>query len=217
MILLGNEGYDTITGSGGKDWIEGNVGNDDLKGGFGFDTLIGGDGADALNGGRGGDILFGGNIDGATLDTTQLATLRDGGALETILGGAATDTVTLKDDENADRLIGADGNDTLFLGANDIGFGGEDNDTFAVLANQSGDAATEFALIADYVAADDTIAVVVQDGTTPVVAVTADGDDAIVTIGEAVLARVTGAGATLTAADVTIISSPTVAVLDPNT
>ena len=113
--------------------------------------------------------------------------------------------------------VGGDRNDTLFLGAGDIGAGEEGNDTFAILAAQATNPTQDFALIRDYSSTDDAIAVVVQDGSTPIIIVTADGTDSIISIGETVLAHVTGAGSTLTAADVTIISSPTVGVLDPNT
>ena len=216
-IVVGGQDDDTLTGSGGKDWVEGSQGDDSVSGWFGFDTLIGGEGEDTLRGGNGGDLLFGGIIEGTPTDPQLLSQLRDGSSLAQIINAGADSSVTLVDDGDADILSGGDRNDTLFLGAGDIGAGDEGNDTFAILAAQATNPTQDFALIRDYSSTDDAIAVVVQDGSTPIITVTADSTDSIISIGETVLAHVTGAGSTLTAADVTIISSPTVGVLDPNT
>jgi Ca2+-binding RTX toxin-like protein len=216
-LVLGGAGSDILTGSGGKDWVEGEEGDDSLSGGFGFDTLIGGEGNDNLRGENGGDVLFGGTVEGTPLDTAQLVQLRDGASLADVLGTNATANVVLLDDGNADDLSGGNSDDTLYLGAGDAGAGDAGADTFAILADQATNQAQDFALIKDYTSTEDAIAVVVQDGTTPVISVTADGNDSIISIGDTVLARVTGAASTLTAANVTIIASPTVGALDPNT
>jgi len=216
-LVLGGSGSDILTGSGGKDWVEGEEGDDTLSGGFGFDTLLGGEGEDILHGGNGGDMLFGGTVEGTPLDTAQLAQLRDGASLTDVLGSTGSANVVLKDDGNADILSGGNSGDTLYLGAGDEGAGDAGADTFAILADQATNQAQDFALIKDYTSTEDAIAVVVQDGTTPIITVTADGNDSIISIGETMLARVTGAASTLTAANLTIIASPTVAMLDPNT
>lgn len=54
------QGVDEIQGMGADETLDGEGGDDIIHGGYGDDYLIGGDGDDLLDGGRGSDILFGG-------------------------------------------------------------------------------------------------------------------------------------------------------------
>jgi len=102
----------------------------------------------------------------------------------------------LRDDGSSDVLIGGAGKDTLFLSDDDIGTGGDGEDTFAVAELPDADGA---AIIRDFDPDEDKIVLVRPGGTAPEVTVKADGEDAIVrTDGEAA-ARVLGAAADLEA------------------
>jgi Ca2+-binding RTX toxin-like protein len=94
VVLRGEGGADTLTGSnlddlivgaGGNDVITGYSGNDELRGDEGNDQLNGNDGNDLMIGGSGADSLVGGNGN----DTLQAA---DGVADTSLSGGAGADT-----------------------------------------------------------------------------------------------------------------------------
>lgn len=66
LVLLGDDGADTVTGRSGRDVLDGGIGVDTLKGGRGADDLTGGDSANAsqptgntIRGGRGADVIRG--------------------------------------------------------------------------------------------------------------------------------------------------------------
>ena len=105
--------------------------------------------------------------------------------------------------------------DDLIIGSGDLVRGGVGADTFHIMSEQVGDGE---ASIIDYNSEDDAITVIVDDTEADAdVNVTVDGEDALIRIGDTVLARVEGAGATLEAADVTLIAQGTVeAMFDPN-
>jgi Ca2+-binding RTX toxin-like protein len=107
----------------------GGGGDDFLFGGPGRDVLIGGLGEDSLDGGGGEDILIGGStIFDADLESlsairrewssdasyeTRVRNLRTGGG--PILDGVRLEaTVTVRDDEAADVLLGSRGRDWFF-------------------------------------------------------------------------------------------------------
>lgn len=58
--LTGSAGNDSLSGDAGDDSLGGGAGHDSLEGGYGDDVLDGGDGNDVLDGGRGSDLLLGG-------------------------------------------------------------------------------------------------------------------------------------------------------------
>jgi hypothetical protein len=58
--LAGAGGNDSLSGDGGDDSVSGEAGHDSLTGGYGDDLLDGGAGHDVLDGGRGSDLLLGG-------------------------------------------------------------------------------------------------------------------------------------------------------------
>lgn len=216
-LLLGGTGDDAIDGGAGEDWVEGDAGNDTLDGGADTDLVIGGEGSDDLSGGTGDDALFGGTVAGTPLNLTDLIALRDGAELADVLNTTADSQAVFNDDNTADTLSGGEGDDLLILGADDTGSGGEGADTFAVLLDQA-DAETQTggpALITD-LADDDALVLMTNDNATPDITVVADGEDAIVSADGEIVARVTGAGNTLTAAAITIIPAPLISDLDPN-
>jgi Ca2+-binding RTX toxin-like protein len=214
-LLQGGQGTDSVSGDAGEDWIEGNAGDDTLDGGADADLLIGGSGSDDLAGGTGDDVLVGGSVVGTPLNLTDMAALRDGTPLAGLLTTDGEDEAQLRDDGVSDTLSGGDGDDLLVLGAGDAGAGGEGADTFAVLFDQAGDEETGPALITD-LTDEDALVLMTRNDATPEITVSVDGDDALVSANGEILARVTGAGATLAAEAITIIPAPTINDLDPN-
>jgi Ca2+-binding RTX toxin-like protein len=100
--LLGDLGDDTLYGNDGDDYLYEEVdfteydytdvgGNDHLSGGNGNDTLVSEDGDDTLYGGSGNDILEGGN------GSDHLNGYGWGTEIDTLTGGAGTDTFVLGD------------------------------------------------------------------------------------------------------------------------
>lgn len=112
----------------------------------------------------------------------------------------------------ADPLRGRGGSDTLirsqFLGTNDVKSDDSWIDAFSILVDQSRDSSQRLTLINDHV---------VHDSTTPVITGIADANDAVISIGDTLLAHVTGTSAILTTAKVVIISASTVETLNLNT
>ncbi len=161
----GNDGKDTLIGGTGTDTLLGGAGIDKLDGGAGDDSLDGGDGDDVLDGGTNADQLRGGaGNDTATwasrsepLDLSVDGIADDGGAsdaravgggdpadsigsdVETVVGGAGDDTLSVTTDApytldggpgndtltvasfvvNSQTLLGSDGTDTLTGGSGD--------------------------------------------------------------------------------------------------
>jgi Ca2+-binding RTX toxin-like protein len=135
-ILLGGPGRDTITGGDGDDTIRGDgdatgVGSsfailaaDPLGGGA--DTIDAGAGDDNVVGGLGDDIINGG--DGAdVLDGSEGDDTIDGGLGDDVITGAAGDD-TLIGGDGADAISGGDGADTINGGAGDDTLDGDDGD-----------------------------------------------------------------------------------------
>ena len=94
VILRGDAGADTLTGSNLDDLIVGGAGNDSITGYSGNDDLRGEDGADQLNGNDGNDVMVGGSgadslVGGNGNDTLQAA---DGVADTSLSGGSGVDT-----------------------------------------------------------------------------------------------------------------------------
>ena len=165
--LFGGSGDDKIEGGSGNDVIEGGLGNDDLWGASGDDSVYGGrgndtimtaEGKDYVEGGDGNDIIDTGNDENPfTTDPGQnlpdqgypgqyTADLDPNDDLDTVFGGAGSDTISTGDDDDTiyggtgndqidagiddDYVEGGDGDDTI-IGSegNDEIYGGEDDDT----------------------------------------------------------------------------------------
>lgn len=108
--VFGDEGDDRLHGSARGDLMEGKGGDDKLFGHRGDDHLIGFDeGYDTLNGGAGNDSLHG-----------YMAQKQ------------GDDWSYVVEDHQADVLHGGLGKDTLFLGSDDSGSGGQGADSFHV-------------------------------------------------------------------------------------
>ncbi|MFO0849594.1 MAG: PKD domain-containing protein [Gemmataceae bacterium] len=137
--LLGGAGDDLLDGGAGKDVLDGGDGNDLLLGGDGDDALTGGNGLDVLIGGRGADDLTGGAGDDlliagwTTFDADLLAlkavalewqsprgydqkvaNLTGTGSGPRLNGSAFLIDLTVKDDNDKDRLTGDAGRDWFF-------------------------------------------------------------------------------------------------------
>ncbi len=102
----------TLWGYGGMDRLYGGEGYDHLSGGAGDDVLDGGDEDDTLNGGAGADMLTGGAGDDTASYTGSMmgvtvrlhANMAMGGDAEgDVFVDTATNTYTIKEDEDADE------------------------------------------------------------------------------------------------------------------
>ena len=191
-IISGGQGDDRAIGDGGSDIILGNEGDDTLIGRGEKDLLIGGAGEDVLYGGTGADILFGVNVAPDALSGADLA--------EGLVQLPETDT------DAGDQLFGGYGADLFLVGSADTATGENGTDTFIVGDWISdGNAAT----ITDYEAGVDTITVAYRgDAADNLVTLgTNDAGDALIQMNGEVIARVVGAGATLTLADISIVDA----------
>ncbi len=212
--LQGRGGDDTLSGNQGFDWVDGNDGDDRVNGGLQADTVIGGTGADLLSGGEGNDVVIGGELLADPLTTSQLTQVRNGEELDDLVPGVGDTFTPFDDSGSSDTLDGGNGDDLLIFGQNDIAAGGAGEDTFAILGQTD---ATGVAQITDYSATDDSIVVVdTQASANPQIVVDASGADALVFLNGAQIATVTGAAATLTAANVTVVTELDTSLVDPN-
>lgn len=209
-VVTGNRGQDLIEGQGGDDFVSGDYGWDTVFGNEGDDTVLGGRGSDVVEGNEGDDIVFGGIINGVPLNLEELTELRDGGSLEEINNG-----IEMRDDSVGNTLRGGPGEDQLIIGSGDNAAGGLNADTFHIMSEQNTDLE---ASIIDYNSSNDAITVIVDDTEADAdINVTVDGDDALVRMGDTVLARVEGAATTLVTEDITLIAQDTIeAMFDPN-
>ena len=135
LVLNGNDGQDTISGSMNSETINGGADNDSLMGGGGDDTMTGGDGDDAMNGeagddlvdgGAGNDIVNGGDGNDSLVGGFDQDTLDGQDGDDTLVGGFGDDNLignrgddSLLGGLGADTLVGAAGDDTLDGGRND--------------------------------------------------------------------------------------------------
>lgn len=212
-IVTGNRGFDFIEGQEGNDFISGDYNGDIARGDEGEDTVIGGRGGDRVAGGQGSDVLFGGIMNELPLNRDEMEELRDGASLSDILAGE-DGRINIRDDRFSDALFGGAGADQLFVGSMDNATGGNGEDTFNVLADQQDNGP---ATIHDFAAEDDNVTIIVNGDTDIEITVEADGEDALVMSDGQVLARVTGAAQTLTAADIAILTEASVVgMFDPN-
>lgn len=200
-VVTGNRGNDLIEGQGGDDFVSGDYGMDTVNGDEGNDTVVGGRGMDVVNGGSGDDILFGGIIEGVPLNLEELTELRDGGSLSEINGG-----IELRDDSLGNVLDGGEGNDQLIIGSGDMATGGEGEDIFHI---QSDQVEAGPAMIMDYTD-EDMITVIVDDvDADNDITVSDDGDDAVVRMGDTVLARISGAAGEIETSDIVLVAQST--------
>nr|WP_246455654.1 hypothetical protein [Sulfitobacter aestuariivivens] len=214
-FVTGNFGEDTIEGQGGNDWVSGDYSNDLVYGNEGDDTVMGGRGQDVLGGGDGNDVLYGGILAGLPLSTDQLVDLSDGASLADVLA-AEGQALNMRDDERQDEVYGGNGDDTLFLGGMDNGYGGFGADTFNIMADHAGPP-MNVATIADFNAQQDSIGVVLNNGADAEITVADDGEDAVILADGLVIAVVTGGAGTVSADDIAIMNETSAAnMLDPH-
>ncbi|WP_299725303.1 calcium-binding protein [uncultured Tateyamaria sp.] len=206
-LLQGRGGDDTVQGFAGDDWVDGNDGDDVVRGGAGADVVAGGLGADMIDGRSGDDLLISGEAPGAPLSTEQLAALRAGTPIETVLGDVSA--LELRDDGSADTLDGGTGDDVMFIGAEDSATGGAGADGFTIFADQGTDGAGP-ATIEDYSASEDSLFVYFQSDVTPAdstLAVNDDGADAVITVDGEEIARVVGAAGQISVDDLQTVQA----------
>jgi len=209
-FVTGNTGHDLIEGQGDNDFLSGDYGWDTVRGDEGDDTVIGGRGVDVVVGGDGDDVVYGGIIENLPLNLTELTELRDGGSLSDLNGG-----IEMRDDSIGNELWGGTGDDDLILGSGDVADGNNGDDTYHIMSEQKGDVVP---VISSFVPSDDAITVIVDDVEDDAdISVSDDGNDAVIRMGDTVLARVSGGAGTVTATDISLINENTVEqMFEPN-
>ena len=110
--FYGHTGNDTINNAaGGKSWIEAGDGNDTVTGGAEQDIIRGQAGNDTINGGAGNDTIDGGAgndiIEGGSGDDTFSATHLTFGAVDELVGGTGSDSLTIVNTGAADFTAAA--------------------------------------------------------------------------------------------------------------
>lgn len=169
-VIHGGAGADSLDGGDGADTIHAEDGDDVIQGGDGDDMLAGHEDADRIEGGAGSDTVMGGagsdTLDGNAGDDWLAGgfgndLLRGGAGSDMLDGNDGADTLFGFDpaapDADADFLNGGNGDDVLWLGANDHGHGGAGADEFRI-GDWIGEG--QFARIADFDPSEDEIVVV---------------------------------------------------------
>lgn len=220
-IIGGGTGFDFLNGQAGDDALLGNGGDDLLLGRACDDLLIGGGGKDSLNGGPGDDVLVSGNVvldeEGEKdISATALAVVRNTTEeelvavdFEALRAEGALNGVDVSFLEEAPEptqggdLRGGDGDDLLILTGGDTAQGGEGEgeDLFVLNENMVDENTVR---IVDYTSADDVIAVQYAGEDATVLDTRDRGDDAIILIGEDMLALVEG-GAGISPTDIRLV------------
>jgi Ca2+-binding RTX toxin-like protein len=132
--LAGDDGDDIVLGDAGNDRLAGGLGNDTLTAGSGDDVLVADAGTDRMDGGSGADTAdFSGIANAVTVDLTAKTASGAGAdtlvSIERVVGTGYADT--LKGDNNANTLLGGDGDDSIRgMGGADVLTGGAGGDTF---------------------------------------------------------------------------------------
>lgn len=190
----------TLTGTFGADDLAGGAGNDVLLGRFGTNAIFGGNGDDHIDGQAGDDQNYG-NIGNDWLN--------GGFGFDTLIGGAGNDAIYVTADGVQDGMFGAvdldvrdvpcgkEGDDTLFVGIDDIANGDEGADEFV---GGTWIDPTAPAIIQDFDAAEDILVVLFDPALNPNPVVTtragADPNDVVVSLdGQDIMLVLNGAGA----------------------
>ena len=218
-IIGGGTEFDLLNGQAGDDALLGNGGDDLLLGRAGDDLLIGGGGQDSLNGGPGDDVLISGNVvldekGEQDISATALAVVRNTSEedlaavdFEALRAEGALNGVDVSfleeppEPTQGGDLRGGDGDDLLILAGGDTAQGGDGEDLFVLNENMVDENTVR---IVDYTATDDVIAVQYAGEDAPVLDTRDRGDDAIILIGEDILALVEG-GAGILPTDIRLI------------
>ncbi|MEB3278647.1 MAG: FG-GAP-like repeat-containing protein [Lyngbya sp.] len=180
-VLVGTSENDTVVGSTEDDVIQGLEGDDVLAGDLGNDLIEGGDGDDLLRG-----------------DLNNRSPGGSDGGNDTLIGGKGDDRIGGKggDDElfggeGEDQLFGDDGDDLLRGGlgsdtlTGDDSSGGEGMDTFVLAEGEGIDTIVDFELGIDLIG--------LAEGITPdQLSITANGNDTEISLGDNVLAVLSG-------------------------
>lgn len=225
-VLGGGEGTDKVVGGNGDDILLGGDGNDLLVGQNGDDLLYGGAGEDDLYGGDGDDILYSFLNDGpdpradedeapgwtveylnaydALIFARPDLTSQEADDILSAQGFGEEDQPVSASDGQADYLEGGGGNDILFLGSGDEGFGGTGNDSFVVT---TGNSDADEALVSDFDQEDDVVIVHYPGPAIPEITVEAAGADAEVRADGRLLALVRDAAGALDSDDIRLVRS----------
>ena len=138
--IYAGDNDDTVSGDDGNDLLYGEGGDDFITTGAGTDTVFGGAGDDTIQNGEGNDSLVGGDGNDSIVASGGDDTLEGNAGNDTLEGGADNDS--LDGGTGNDTLDGGTGNDTLIsTSGNDTLTGGDDADTFNVIAGSFADGA----------------------------------------------------------------------------
>lgn len=201
--ILGGAGDDVISSRLDRDIVYAGAGNDSVNAGWQNDFVSGGTGNDSINGLYGNDVLLGDEGNDQIIGFEGLDSI-DGGAGNDTLSGFRTGQAAISRDadaeaDGADLLFGGDGDDELWLAADDTGEGGEGADTF--ITDHRFGIGEGSAVISDYNADEDQIYLLVDptpEGEEPpeiTQNVSENGEDRLILVNGVEVAQVTGAGA----------------------
>lgn len=214
-IIDGFGGDDEIRGFAGDDILFGDLGDDTLSGGPGIDLLNGGGGEDFLNGGPGSDFITGEDGDDLINGNLQDDFLLGGVGEDTLNGGFGDDVLIgietregeaiLGGTQVADQLNGGAGDDEIIIADLDAATGDDGADRFVTGTYiEAGRAGT----VTDFDASEGDVLEVqwVPDlEPEPIIDVTDDGTDSLVSINGTESLRIEGVTG-LTVADIRIIA-----------
>lgn len=197
-ILLGGDGDDLLKGRDGDDLLFGGDGDDNLRGGQDDDLLQGDGGNDTLKGGEGNDLLIGADTTNRDLTEDDIHALFNGATPEQLNYRYQPPTAP-----ESNLLEGEEGNDTLLLGENDTGVGGEGDDAFEIGEWIDASNDQEAPLITDFDEEDDVLIVrYSQSQSAPRITLSMQDDTRHVYADGQLVARVQGDGGPFFAGDV---------------
>jgi hypothetical protein len=120
VVLMGNNGDDTLLGGSANDDLHGGTGNDILRGNAGNDTLRGDDGRDRMFGGDGNDDLFGGEGNDFLFGENDDDRLFGEGGNDTLDGGSGVNVLDEGPGQGGVVITGTAGNDVIRVGWREV-------------------------------------------------------------------------------------------------
>ena len=197
-ILIGGDGDDLLKGRDGDDLLIGGDGDDNLRGGQDNDLLQGSGGNDTLKGGEGNDLLIGADTTNRDLTEDDILALENGAP-----PGQLNYYYRPPTDPESNLLEGEEGDDTLLLGENDTGVGGEGDDVFEIGEWVDAASDNEAPLITDFDEEDDVLVVrYAQSQPAPRISLSIEDNTRHVYADGQLVARVQGDGGPFFAGDV---------------
>ena len=157
--VYGRSGNDLINGGSGNDFLLGQDGKDIINGEDGDDIIFGDEGDDTLSGDAGNDVIYGRNDNDVISGDDGDDVLSGDAGNDNISGGIGSDT--LKGGAGDDTLEGSSGIGSLLVADDhrDVLIGGSGRDHFVIQSSYAINGDSDYALIQDFSASEDAIAI----------------------------------------------------------